>query len=87
MYCAKKYCKIQHFADDTNPKPASITTINKQTNHDLKNLSNWRNANKIVHNVNKTELVMLSPPKKQLNDGLKVKLNGKKLYQTDQSNI
>ena len=30
---------------------------------------------------------MLSPPKKQLNDGLKVKLNGKKLYQTDQSNI
>ena len=86
MYCAKKYCKIQHFADDTNPKPASIKTI-KQTNHDLKNLSNSRNANKIVHNVNKTELVMLSAPKKQLNDGLKVKLNGKKLYQTDQSNI
>ena len=66
---------------------ASIKTINKQTNHDLKNLTNWLNSNKIVLNVNKTELIMLSPPKKQPDDGLKIKLNGKKLYQADQSNI
>ena len=31
----------------------------------------------------KTELVMFSPPKKQLDHELKVKVNGKKLYQTD----
>ena len=30
---------------------------------------------------------LLSPPKKQPDDGLKIKLNGKKLYQTDHSNI
>ena len=61
---------------------ASMKTINKQLNHDLKNLLNWLNANKITVTVNKTELLMFSPPKKQLDHELKIKLNGKKLYQT-----
>ena len=62
---------------------ASIKTINKQINHDLKNLTNWLNANKIALNISKTELVMFCPPKKQLYHELKTKLNGEKLYQTE----
>ena len=34
---------------------ASIKTTDKK-NHDLKNLSNWLNANNIAFNVSKTEL-------------------------------
>ena len=39
---------------------ASIKMINKQINHELKNLSNWVNAYKFDLNVSKTELVMFS---------------------------
>ena len=45
-------------------------------------LSNWLNANKIALDVNKAEL-MFSLPKKQLDHKLKIKLNGKKVCQTD----
>ena len=62
---------------------ASIKKINKEINHDLKSLSNWLNANKIALNVSKTEIVTSSPPKIQLNHERKIKLVGKKLYQTD----
>ena len=44
-------------------------------NHDLKNLANWLKANK-------TELALFISPKKQLDSDLKMKLNGKKLYET-----
>lgn len=37
-------------------------------------------ANKIFHNVGKTELVLLASPKKQLPNDLKIKLKRKKLY-------
>ena len=43
---------------------ASIKTINKKITHDLKNLSNRLNANRIALNVSKTELDMLGPAKK-----------------------
>ena len=32
--------------------------MNKQVNQDLKNLTNWPNANKICLNVSKTEVVI-----------------------------
>ena len=60
----------------------SVKTINKQANHDLKNLSNRLTANKISLNFSKTELVMFNPPKKHVEHELKIELNGKKLYQT-----
>ena len=39
LHCAMEYCKVHHFADDTNliNSQPSIKTINKQINHDLKN--------------------------------------------------
>ena len=70
---------MHHFADDTNP----LNFNNKQVNYNLKNLSNWLEANKTSLNVGKTELVLFTSSKKQLDFDLKIKLNGKRLYETD----
>ena len=59
-----------------------VKSINKQVNYDLKNLSNWLKANKISLSVGKTEVVLFSS-KKQLDCDLEIKLNGKRLYETD----
>ena len=54
---AIKFCKVHHFADDTNLLclSNSIKKLNKLVNADLKHLVNWLNANKISLNVNKTK--------------------------------
>ena len=46
---AIKFCKVHHFADDTNlfHFSKSITKLNKYVNLDMKNLTVWLNANKI----------------------------------------
>ena len=76
---------MHHFADDTNLLNFSscVKSINKQVNYDLKNLSNWLKANKISLNVGKTELVLFTSSKKQLDCDLKFKLNRERLYETD----
>ena len=81
---AIKHCKVYHFADDTNLLYTnnSIKKLNKLLNKDLKNLTNWLNANKISLNVDKTEMILFKPTKKPLDCQLKLKLNGKRLYQT-----
>ena len=45
---AIKFCKVHHFADDTNLlcQSNSIKKLNKLVNADLKHLLNWLNANK-----------------------------------------
>ena len=50
LHCSTKYCKVYYFADDSDLMDfqASIKTINKQINYDIKNLSNWLNANKLL---------------------------------------
>ena len=82
LHFAIKYCKVHHFADDTNLLSFnnSIKKINKQVGHDLKYLSYWLNANKICLNVSKTEVVLFKSIRKQTEATLKLKLNGKKLY-------
>ena len=60
-----------------------VKSFNKQVNYDLENLSNWLKANKISLNVGKTELVLFTSSKKQLDCDLKIELNGKRLYETD----
>ena len=52
---AIKFCKVHHFADDTNLLclSNSIKKLNKLVNADLKHLVNWLNANKISFNVKK----------------------------------
>ena len=50
---AIKFCKVHHFADDTNLfcLSNSIQKLKKLVNADLKHLLNWLNANKISLNV------------------------------------
>ena len=81
---AIKHCKVHHFADDTNLlcTDNSIKKLNKFLNNDLKNLTNWLNANKITFNFDKTEMILFKPTKKLLDYQPKLKLNGKRLYQT-----
>ena len=84
LHIAIKYSEVHQFADDTKLLNfnSCVKSINKQVNHDRKNLSNWLKANKISLNVGKTELVLFTSSKKQLDCDLKVKLNGKRLYET-----
>ena len=80
-----KYFEVHHFADDTNLLNfnSCIKSFNKQVNYDLKNLSNWLKTKKISLNVGKTDLVLFTSSKKQLDCDLKIKLNGKGLYEPD----
>ena len=82
---AIKFCKVHHFADDTNLLhfSKSITKLNKYVKLNMKNLIDWLNANKISLNVQKTELVIFKHQRKKLDCEVKIKLNRKQLYPTD----
>ena len=55
-----KFCKVHHFAYDTNLLclSNSIKKLNKLVNTDLNHLVNWLNANKILLNVKKAKMVI-----------------------------
>ena len=78
-----KYSEVQNVADDTNLLTFNswVKSINKQVNYDLKNVTNWLKANTFFLNVRKTELVLFTSAKKQLDCNLKIKLNEKRLYE------
>ena len=82
LHAAIKFYKVHHLADDTNLLhiSKSIKKLNKFINFDLKNLSNWLNANKISLYLIKTELITFKPRMKKVDFALKLKLNGKRLY-------
>ena len=82
---AIKFCKVHHFADDTNLLclSNSIKKLNKLVNVDLKHLVNWLNANKISLNVKKTEMVIFKSKQNKFEGDLKIKLCGKRLYSTE----
>ena len=65
---AIKFCKVHHFADDTDLFHFSklVNKLNKYINLDMKNQTGWLNANKISLNVKKTELVIFKHKKKKL---------------------
>ena len=81
---AIKHCKVHHFADDMNLLHIndSIKKLNKAVNSDLRNSTNWLNANKISLNVSKTELILLKSKIKKLDFYLKLRLNSKRIYPT-----
>ena len=60
----------------------SIEKLNKAVNSDLKNLTNWLDANKISLKVCKTEFILFKPKMKKLDFDLKLRLNGKRIYPT-----
>ena len=82
---AIKFCKVHHFADDTDLLclSNSIKKLSKLVNADLKHLLNWLNANKISPNVKKTEMIIFKSMQKKLEGDLKIKLCGKRLYPTE----
>ena len=83
--CAIRYCSVHHFADDTNllNYNNSVKRMNKKVNQDLKNLTNWLNANKICLSVSKTAVVLFKSLRKLTDVPLKLKLNRKRLYPTN----
>ena len=56
---AIEFCKVHHFADDTNLlcHSNSIKKLSKLVNADVKHLVNWLNANKISLNVKRLILI------------------------------
>ena len=61
----------------------SIKKLNNLVNADLIRLVNWLNANKILLNVKKTEMVIFKSKQKKFEGDLKIKLCGKRLYPTE----
>ena len=61
----------------------SITKLNKYVNLDVKNRTDWLNANKISLNVQETELVIFKHQRKKLDGEVKIKLSRKRLCITD----
>ena len=83
---AIKFCKVHHFADDTNLLCLSNSIkkkLNKLVNADLKYLANWLNANNISVNIKKTEMVIFKSKQKKFEGDLRIKLCGKRLYPTE----
>ena len=82
---AIKFCKVHHFADDTNLLclSNSVKKLNKLVNTDVKHLVNWLNAHKTSLNVKKTEMVIFKSNQKKFEGDLKIKLCGKRLYPTE----
>ena len=80
-----KFCKVYHFADDTNliHFSKSVNRLNKHVNLDVKNLIYWLNANKISLNAKKTELVIFKHQRKKLDSLIKIKLSSKRLYPSE----
>ena len=65
---AIQFCKVRHFADDTNLLHfrKSITKLNKYVNVDMKNLTGWFNVNKFSLNMQKAELVIFKNQRNRL---------------------
>ena len=81
---AIKFCKVHHFADDTNLLclSNSIKKLNRLANADLEHLANWLNAKNFTQ-YKKTEMVIFKSNQKKFEDDLKIKLRGKEQYPTD----
>ena len=61
----------------------SIKKLKKLINTDLKNLSNWLNANKISLNVKKTETIIFKSRRKKYEGVIKLKLNRQRLHSSN----
>ena len=77
-----KFCKVHHFADDANllQFSKSVNKLNKYINLDMKNLTDWLNANKISLKVKETELVIFKHKKKKIECPIRIKFSKRRLY-------
>ena len=82
---AIKFCKVHHFADDTNLLclSNSIKKLKKLVKADLKQLVNCLMKIKFHSMLKKTEIVINKSKQKNFEDNLKVRLYVKRLYPTE----
>ena len=75
-----------HFADDTNFLNISndYRTLQNNVNRDLISLNEWLLANKISLNKDKTELIYFHKVRSKVPTNLKIKMNGKKLFHSNE---
>ena len=85
LHQAIKFCKVYHFADDTNLLNISKDPkqLQKQINLDLKRLYKWLLANKISLNCSKTEFIIFHKPGHKPMYNFKIKMNGHHVRPTD----
>ena len=78
LHKAIKFCKVYHFADDTNLLniSESPSKLQKQLNIDLKLLYKWLLANRISLNCTKTESIIFYKPGHKPSYNFKIKMNG-----------
>ena len=60
MHSSVEYCKVHHYADDTNLLLTghSLKKVNRQINQDLSLIYHWLRANKINLDASKTEIII-----------------------------
>ena len=82
LHNAIQYCKLHHFAEDTNLFHTSqvVKNLIKLVNLGMKHLNNWLGTGKISLNVEKAKLVIFKSPKKALPVKIEMKFSGKRLY-------
>ena len=79
---AIRFCKVHHFAGDTNLLhfSESVNKLKKYVNLNFKNLAYWLYANKISLDVKEAELVIFKYQREKLDSLIKLKHNRKRLY-------
>ena len=84
MHQAVTSSKMHHFSDDTNLlfSNKSPKLMEKIWNQELKSVFEWLCSNRLSINVTKTEFIIFKPPKKQINQRIVLKLNGKKIFES-----
>ena len=72
---------MHHFADDTNLlySSNSLKQISKYVNHGLKLIAHLLRANRISLNVDKTEIVIFRPKRKEITKNMKFRVSGQKI--------
>ena len=68
MYNSLEYCKVHHYADETNLLLTDnpFKKINRQVNCDLSLICHWHWVKKINLNASKTEIIIFRPKNKQI---------------------
>ena len=78
---SSKILDFHIFADDSNLFYAnkSLLDLENNINNELKSIHSWLVANKLVLNVDKSNIVVFHPPQKKINHQINIIINGKKL--------
>ena len=76
-----KHSSTTHFADDTDLlyPHSSLKSLNKHINHDLKLIVHWLRTNRILLNVDETEIIIFRPKRKTITKKMNFRVSGKKI--------